>query len=808
MRTIASLLFVLALAANAPATTVILERDGVAVPDGQVCRFAADDRDNPFKRWLMATEVTCVPSSSNVTFPSGLWNVFARIDGQAIGAPRIIDGPRSPSTLKFALSEAAAITTELPPDRRGFFYAPRLAYAIPAEARTTVPAGEELWLFVVENEKKEGKLEVLSLLSIPAVEVGTARPLQPRPGATSNVLGWVHVPAELRATVRKLRTPPKVFGTIPTTRTVVDGDPTPATPLLHGSFVRVRGLQAGAVNLTLGGEGWLASGQGAAVAEAVTVVPAALVARPAGSLIVNWSRVKDLVFLNFTIAACERERRPPQLEIILSRCRTPMPNEGYDPSTCREVSRTPDDIRKPHGSFAINELAPGFYQAEMRYGLLPPVAGTATVVAQEQKALYVRADYDQLFGTVTRASKPIEASTLAFDGKTGAGATRPLLGSSFPPWLSQARRREADSKPQDPAERRKILEDRYRTFEASYQAVVRSLPQTDSTIEIAACKDDSRVTVLVDRPATRGERFDIVIPDNEIRFRVIDTYTQAPLAGAAIRYTVLSKSEPHTTVLTGTLWTAKEGDPIAVATTGEAIGTAKIASVPARKTTFAVSYPGYERQTLGPFTIVEGEKRRIEVQMVPLRGGQSRIGSPTAFVNGAVYWYTRDGVQSEVAELAPDGTFFTLGSHDSAETMAVISESHPLWVTHSPRLDGKRAVTVAFPELRPREFHVVVDDEDDSQPRYVGLVVGGLRIPQGAFAQHQSLNGERAVVHGSRPLQVLAVGETGPIDVLLGPPLNEVPTRWQGMDLFTLTKYQDVPRQRLGAESSGVVFDE
>ena len=51
------------------ATVVTLERDGEPVA-GEVCRFAAGGRENPFERWLRSSEVTCVAAGSAMDVPS------------------------------------------------------------------------------------------------------------------------------------------------------------------------------------------------------------------------------------------------------------------------------------------------------------------------------------------------------------------------------------------------------------------------------------------------------------------------------------------------------------------------------------------------------------------------------------------------------------------------------------------------------------------------------------------------------------------------------------------------------------------
>ena len=115
----------------------------------EVCRFRAGDREKPIERWLSAQAVTCVASDAALTFPPGLWNVFARAKGAVSIDPILVDGAAAPANLAIALVPAATVVLQLPPGATGVLYAPKHVIAFPAAERTTVPAGEELWLIVI-----------------------------------------------------------------------------------------------------------------------------------------------------------------------------------------------------------------------------------------------------------------------------------------------------------------------------------------------------------------------------------------------------------------------------------------------------------------------------------------------------------------------------------------------------------------------------------------------------------------------------------------------------------------------------------
>src|SRR6266446_172021 len=139
-------LLVLSPAAVAADTHVTLTG---ATEGAEVCRFQARDREKPIERWLSAQAVTCVASDAAMTFPPGLWNVFARSKGAASIDPILVDGAHAPSDLALSLAPAATLVLQLPAEATGVLYAPKHAIAFPATDRATVPAGDELWLIVI-----------------------------------------------------------------------------------------------------------------------------------------------------------------------------------------------------------------------------------------------------------------------------------------------------------------------------------------------------------------------------------------------------------------------------------------------------------------------------------------------------------------------------------------------------------------------------------------------------------------------------------------------------------------------------------
>lgn len=754
MRIATFLLLAFPLAAHAAGTTVKLQRDGVPVEKGEVCRFPAGDRENPFQRWLTSQEVTCLASGSPMTFPAGLWNVFGKAGNGLSTAPVLIDGAAAPDTLSISLDPAAIVAPLLRQGHRGAIYAPRKGSAFPVGQRVTVPAGEELWLFVLE------KSTLVAVVPIAALEPGSERTVDARSGGPSAVITWLQVPEADRAALRDARliSSPVVHAT--TGGPGHDSDPLPPLALLNGAFVRVRGVPAGEAELEVAGRGWVPHRRRVNVASAVTLVPEPLVVRGAGTLAVNWSTADDLPALNRSIGSCETDEKTPQFEISVAACAPPQrPNEPVDPAACSVIRKETFEPQMTFGVVTVEDLVPGVYRAAMHFGKLPPVSATVSVLPMQQKSLRLFASYIQVYGGVTHGGEPLaENATIEFPGGGIGFATRE---------------------------------------KGEYRGVLPTMIGPDAQINVTACDGAPRALVLTDRPLRRNARFDIDIPANVLTISVTDTFTRMPLGGALVRYVLMSASVPRRPVMTRTVTTGADGD---------AEGRVVITSVPEREMRITVSHPGYQKQAVDPFSMTKSEKKTLDIQLVPLRGSRGRIVSQKPFDNGAIFWFSPSGAETERADLSPDGTFVYAGSHGPDETMAVVSLSHPVWTLRTPRLERRQTIEMRFPDAPVREFDVSVAGADQRDTRYIALVIGGVRLPQPALRQHQALRSLPATVRGAGPLRLRDIAETGPIDVVLGPTVDEVSSRASGMDLFALPQFADAPRRRLPPGATAIAL--
>jgi hypothetical protein len=753
VRRIAALLLFFVCADVAAATSVHLTRDAAPFAGGEVCRFAARDGENPFRRWLASQELTCVAAGS-LTFPPGLWNVFARADG-VLSPVTLIDGAAAPAAIALPLAPAATLVPLLPAGRGGIVYTTRSGSAFPIAAGTqslSVPAGEPLWLIVIDRSTPA------AVFTTPAIEAHGQRSLDARGGGGSAVMTWISVPESDRKAIAAAHN-------IASPHVAIKGgdesEPLPPPETMHGAFVLLRGIAtAGEKQLELSGRSWLPSSEKVKVAaQPVTISEQPLVAHGASTVIVNWSANDGIVELSRDIPDCDSANaKPPQFELSLLSCPSPQPPERtVDSASCQVIRHETLATDRLYGTFTLDGVPPATYRAELKFGNLPPIETGVVALPFEIQNLRLVAGYDQVYGDVTFGGEPLSKdATIGFAGN----------GHGF-------------------AHREK----------SNYRAALDHMLATDDVINIAACDDPLRAFVVVDRYAPRSQRFDIEIPDNELTLTITDTFTQIAIPGATVRYSVMSKLLPRRPVVTRTV--SAKGEESSVV----------IRSLPERELRITVSAPGYQKQDLEPFSLTKSEHRKLEVKMMPLRGSRGLIVSPTAFDNASILWFSPSGTEIEHAEVSSDGTFVYAREHQGDETLAVVSQSHPLWVLRSPAVARGATMTLQFPNAQRRSFEVALHGGNSTDNHYIAIVVGGVRVPAPAFSQHAILRRMQTVVRNVRPLAVSDIAQTGPIQIILGPTTDELLSRWLGTDFFALPQFAGAPREPLAPGAESVTFE-
>lgn len=680
---------------------------GAAAPRSEICRFRALDRENPFRRWLASQEVTCVAAGSPLALPSGLWNIFGRGEGTVSAAPLLVDGDAAPATIEPPLAAGATVLPQLPEKHGGVLYAPRRGSAFPVDgARVPVPADEPLWLVVLDIVLD--RAAPVAVIPIAPLAPGTERAVDARNGGPPAVLGWLQVPEAERTAL------PTTTGVLsPTVRAGSrEADPLPAPSLLHGAFVRIGDVPAGNGELRLEGRGWIPDRRAVQVRRGITVAAAPLLVRATGTLTVHWNTDQDLAALDRSIRSCEDAEEPPQLVIAVARCAAPRTGPRSEPGECTAFRE--QTVSGNFGSVSFDDVVPGLYTAEMRYGKLPPSSNFASVAPLRTADLRIFGAYFTAYGSVTRGGEPLgETAEIKFH--TGVG---------FAP---------ADE---------------------DYRVVfVPNGVGTDGQITVAACDGAPRAIVLADERMRPRARFDIDIPVNELAVHVNDTFTRESLPGATVKLEAISISMPPRVVFTSTVAAGDDGNVV-------------WSAVPVRELHLTVSHAGYETRKVDTFTMPESGRHELDVQLLPLRGTRGRIVSDRPFESAAVVWFSPAGSEIERADLAADGTFVYANRHTPDETMAVVSASHPLWVLRAPATEGRESLSLRFPGAPAVAFDVWRAEAGEALP--TGVIIGGVRVPRPVLAQHQALRRDPPLLRGSGPQHFRDLLATGPIDVVLG----------------------------------------
>src|SRR5205823_13435321 len=107
---------------------------------------------------------------------------------------------------------------------------------------------------------------------------------------------------------------------------------------------------------------------------------------------------------------CWRERPtdPPRVELTCSSCPGPTPGKASDPASRTAVRKEPLRNDLTFGSVRVDEVPPGTYRAELRFGRLPPVDVTVDVPPLQQRTMpTLQAMYFEVYGSLTRGGAPL-----------------------------------------------------------------------------------------------------------------------------------------------------------------------------------------------------------------------------------------------------------------------------------------------------------------------------------------------------------------------------------------------------------------
>jgi hypothetical protein len=305
--------------------------------------------------------------------------------------------------------------------------------------------------------------------------------------------------------------------------------------------------------------------------------------------------------------------------------------------------------------------------------------------------------------------------------------------------------------------------------------------------------------------ALPNSRYDIDLPDNRVTVEAADSENGTPIAGALVRYGAF-RGDEMSSLYYFRLAYAPDASGNEVLTRTGADGHYVIRNLPPEKTLrVCLEHDDYERTCAEPMTLTSTQARTLRIEMKPKKGFAGRIAGANDVVAGQLYWFAADGRETERTVLKPDGTFRFNVRHEPGEAVVFVSANLPLFAFPQPFLGERDPMNVTMPPAPSRTFEVSIGEDRRQEDAIVTIEIGGLVVPYPPFAQHLALHGSRLDIRNRGPLVVPDILQTGPIAVILGPPLDQVTPAMHVVDLFRLPQFRALPRKPVGGDGN-VVF--
>jgi hypothetical protein len=763
MRTVAVAAVVLALATSAHAA-IRVTVNGEPAPGAEICGFRAASAETPFRQLLASNEIVCG------TLQPGLWNVFARRGATQISAHTMLIDTRTSRPLpdiELRLGPAAIVAFgALPKEAHGVVYVTDSVSAFPAGAdgSAMVPADRDLLPIAARDGAPVAVGEPLRLAA------GAKQAAAFGPNASRAVATWVSITPSDLAAIRTARRkqPPRIAA-----KNIPAINPIRGTAVLDRAMQFLR-IPPGAAAIEVSGTPWKRESMSVNVPPSgilVTASPLRLI--PTSSAVVTWATRRDLAALvsNSTppcVGPKEDKPAPPKPIVSLLSCHGYQPPRALqllDRDRCTVTGARDWPAPQRNGEVAFENLDAGSYVVEFTYAALPPIRAPLRVGRFDQEDLNIDVDYTTIFGRVTVGGEKVPSPVRLMFNYTLAV---------------------------------------YTNEEGDY-AVVLSKPLThDGVISARSC--DGRVDgeYIVDRDVLPNSRYDIDLSANHITVEAVDAESNAPIEGARVRYGAF-RGDEMTSVYYFRLAYAPDANGNMVHLLTDADGRYVIRNLPSGKTLrVCIEHEDYERACPDPITLTSTGEKTLRIPMKPKKGFAGQIAGANNVVAGQLYWFAADGRETERTAVKADGTFRFNLRHDPSEAVVFVSVNLPLFAFQQPFLGERDPMNVTMPPAPARSFSVSIDENRRQESAVVTIVIGDLVVPYPPFAQHLALRGAFDL-RNRGPLVIPDILETGPISVILGPPVDQVTPAMHAIDLFRLPQFRGLPRKPVGGEGN-VVF--
>jgi hypothetical protein len=762
MRTVTLIVSILIAASADAAIRVTL--NGEPAAGAEVCGFRAASVETPFKQLLASNEIVCG------TLPPGLWNVFARRGTSLISARTALIDTRQPvPDIELRLEPAASVV--FAKGANGFVYITDSVSAFPAGADgvALVPAERDLLPLLIHDGAPSAVGEPIRLTT------GARQNAAFGPNGSHAIATWLSItPADLAAVRTARRKQPPQVAAKNARGVIASLNP------LHGTIVIDRAMQflrvpAGASTLELSGTPWKRQTVDVNVpASGIVVTPAPLQLIPTSSAIVKWAARRDLTALaSDRTPPCAGPKEPkaaaPKPIVSLLSCRGYQPARALnllDRDACKVVGVHDWPAPQRNGEVAFENLDAGSYVIEFTFAALPPIREPLRVGRFDQETLNLDIDYTTLFGRVTVGGDKVPSPVrVSFDFTHAV----------------------------------------YTNDDGDYSVVLNKPLVADRVISLRSCDGKIDGEQIVEHDVLPNSRYDIDLPANRVTVEAADSESNAPIAGALVRYGAF-RGEEMSSRYYFRLAYAPDATGNQVPTRTGADGRYVIRNLPPEKTLrVCLEHDDYERTCAEPMTLTSTQATTLRITMKPKKGFSGRIAGANDVAAGQLYWFAADGRETERTVVKPDGTFRFNNRHEPGEAVAFVSANLPLFAFPQPFLGEHDPMNVTMPPAPSRTFEVSIGEDRKQEDAIVTIEIGGLVVPYPPFAQHLALHGSRLDIRGRGPLVVPDILQTGPIAVILGPPLDQVTPVMRVVDLFRLPQFRALPRKPLGGDGN-VVF--
>jgi hypothetical protein len=743
--------------------------NGQRLPKSEICFFAASEGHDPHSYYFASAEVTCLPAADVIDLPPGQWHFFGRqADGWVSADDRSMnyDGPPLPEQLYKAIDVELqrAGTVDFGPliDTLGAgehfaVYVPntdvlnRPAAVLPLPPDVSVvdvPADKP----VLPVRVRDGRLvEIGRTLTVSDGETRRVERLGPSPGRT-DVVAWIALDqSRLGDYAAPLASP---------VLTLTDAAGIVQEPLyamrdgraVHLSLVIFKDVVPGDAHISLGGDVWKKAALEVKVPreERFRFVDEPLAASPAAGVTIAWSVPANGNSASTVRKSCDdatTDPKPIAPIIRLLRCanlQPGMPASSADYRTCQAVDGFKAPAAKRQGVARFAGIDPGVYVAEVHFGELPPARETIEASIGEVSEQTLRIEALRVFGRVSHEGKAVKAEIRFATGRAFSDGT------------------------------------------GQYEAFVSTTPGREA-VTVLPCADLGKYVLIPDVPIEVNTAYDIDIPSNRLRIRVIGAGGR-PIESAAVGLVLVESMQ-------GFEFSGGE-----YRTDADGIVTLEALSPGADLRACTVA-PAYLWACSEPLRLGNDEQRDLTLTLRESASTRGKIVGPR-LVGGWVTYVSRDGMITETAPVADDGSFELKRRHLSGEHVVITSGNEPLIAMQSAPTTPDELLELVVPVGRRRTFRVSTSEPTPAS--FFTISIGGLRVPLDSLSAHLARRGLSPTVQNRGPAIVADILQTGPIEVTLS--VEPIRDGVQPGDTFVLPQYRSTLRVQTLVEADELVF--